>query len=141
MPQGYLKPRVFVDHLTFVGPNLGDTNGTLLSHGTLGVQTYWMPRRGSIIGVSGSLNAALTTGTLTMQAYIDGSAVPAFGSSGALLHVSQQAGLETVDEQKDNYRFSAGQSLGLRYTSTDTITPLTTDGIFLLEVLLEDVQF
>ena len=140
MPR-YAGSRKQVVHHTFVGPNLSNTNGTLLSHGTLGVQTYWMPRRGSIIGVSGSLNAALTTGTLTIQAYIDGSAVPAFSSSGGLLHLSQQAGFETVDSQKDNYRFNAGQSLGLRYTSSDTIAPLTTDGIFLLEVLLEDVDY
>ena len=139
MSQGYLTPRAFVQHYMFVGPNLTATNGTLLSHGTLGAQTYWMPRRGSIVGVSGSLNAALTAGTLTVQAYIDGSAVPAFSASAALLHLSQQAGFETVDSEKDNYRFTAGQSIGLRYTSSDSVAPLTTDGIFLLEVLLEDV--
>ncbi len=140
MPR-YAGSRKQVAHFMFVGPNLSATNGTLLSHGTLGAQTYWMPRRGSIIGVSGSLNAALTAGTLTVQAYIDGSAVPAFSASTALLHLSQQAGFTTVDKQKDSHTFIAGQSIGLRYISSDSVAPLTTDGIFLVEVLLEDVDY
>lgn len=141
MVQGYLGSRKQVVQYAFFGPNLGNTNGTLFTDGTLGTQTYWMSRPGSIIGFSGSLNAALSTGTITAQVYIDGSAVPAFSNSAAVLHVNQQAGYITHHANKDNHIFVAGQSLGLRYKSSDTVTPLTTDGIFLVDVLLEDIDY
>lgn len=138
MPR-YAGSRKQVIQLPFFGPNLGNTNGTLLTDGTLGTQTYWMSRRGSIIGLSGSLNAALSTGTITPQVTIDGSLCPAFSS--AALHVNQQAAYQTQKRDQDNYLFTAGQAIGLRYTSSDTVTPLTTDSIWLVDVLLDDLEY
>lgn len=139
MGQGYLGSRKNYAQFHFVGANLTNTGGTLQFPGTLQVQQFWMPRKGSVIGFSGSLNASLSTGTLTFQPTIDGSLAPAFSS--APLHVNQQAAYETWDANKDNAIFTAGQSLGVSYTSSDTVTPLTVDGVFIIEVLLEDVNY
>lgn len=136
MAQGYLGSRKNVVHKDFIGTNLTNTNGTLLA--SADNQTYWIPRRASIIGFSGSLNAALTTGTLTFQATIDGSLSPAFT---AILHTNQTAAYQVLDANKDNFVLRAGQSLGVRYTSSDTVNATTLDGMFIVELLLEDVDY
>lgn len=136
MAQSYLGSRKNFVHKQFYGANLTNTNGTLLA--TADNQTIWIPRNASIVGFSGSLNAALTTGTLTFQATIDGSLCPAFTAN---LHTNQQASYQHLDIHTDNYILTAGQSLGVRYTSSDTVNPTTTDGVFTVELLLDDVNY
>jgi hypothetical protein len=139
MVQGYKGSRKIVETFPFVGANLTNVGGTLTFPGTLGSTSFWLHRRGSVIGFSGSLNAAMTTGTLTFQPVINGSLAPVF--SDARFHVSSQANYQTLDANTDNYIFTAGQSLGLSYTSSDTVAPLTVDGIFIIEVLLEEAHY
>lgn len=136
MAQGYLGSRKNFVHKQFYAANLGNTNGTLLA--TADNQTIWIPRNASIIGFSGSLNAALSTGTLTFQATIDGSLCPAFTAN---IHTNQTASYQHLDAYTDNYIIRAGQSLGVRYTSSDTVSATTTDGVFTVELLLEDVNY
>lgn len=137
MPR-YAENRKQRQEYVFIGPNLSSLGGTLQSHGTLGVQQYWMLRRGSVTGFSGSLNAALSTGTLTFQPTIDGSLAPTFDT--AILHVNQQAAVQTKDAEGSNLIFTAGQALGISYTASDSLTPVTVDGIFIVEVLLDDIE-
>lgn len=120
--------------------NFSNTNGTLTTVNS-DVQNYWIPRKGSIVGISGSLSAALTTGTLTITPYIDGSVGDAATKA---FHTNQQAWTEkypafkTVGRRWNN---DSGHSLGLRYTSSDTVNPTTTDGVLIVEVLLEDIRY
>jgi len=122
--------------------NIPDANGTLYTqvntNGTL--DEYTMPYAGSIIGVTGSLNAALTSGSLQFQSRINGSLAPAFDSS-ARLDLSAQTFAYTQGAQRNNLTFTAGQRVGLNFNKTGTVAPVTTDGQFLLVVLLEGVQY
>lgn len=135
--QNHVASTKTIEHYQFQLSNFSNTNGTLTT--TNGdVQEYWIPRKGSIIGVSGSLSGALTTGTLTITPYIDGSASAAVSKE---FHANQQAFVEHYDA-RTQYRTWAddtGHALGLRYTSSDTVNPTTTDGVLIVEVLLEDV--
>lgn len=120
--------------------NFSDTNGTLTTTLT-DVQNYWIGRKGSIIGVSGSLNAALTTGTLTLTPYIDGSVGTPVSKA---FHTNQRAFVEHYDAFSvpgRRWNDATGHSLGLRYTSSDTVNPTTIDGVVIVEVLLEDVRY
>lgn len=126
----------FIFHLS----NFSNTNGTLTTVNT-DTQNYWIGRKGSIIGMSGSLSAALTTGTLTITPYIDGSVGDAASKA---FHTNQQAWTEKYDAFRTTGRRwnnDNGHSLGLRYTSSDTVNPTTTDGVIIVEVLLEDVRY
>lgn len=139
MVQSYLGSRKYVEQFHFIGANLTAVGGTLQFPGTLNAQEFWMHRRGSVIGFSGSLNAPLTNGTLTFQPTIDGSLAPAF--TNARFHLSAQANYQTLDANTSNYIFTAGSALGVSYTSSDSVAPATVDGIFIVEVLLEDVDY
>lgn len=126
-----------IQHFLFQLSNFSNTNGTLTT--TNGdVQEYWIPRKGSIIGVSGSLSAALSTGTLTLTPYIDGSASVPVAKP---FHTNQQAFVEHYDARTQYRQFvdDTGHALGLRYTSSDTVNPTSTDGVVIVEVLLEEV--
>ncbi len=139
MAQGYLGSRKNYAQFKFQLSNFSDTNGTLTTINGDN-QTYWIPRKGSIIGVSGSLSAALTTGTLTLTPYIDGSASSIVAKP---FHLSQQAFVEQYEAgtRYRNWKDDAGHSIGLRYTSSDTVNPTTLDGVVIVEVLLEDVNY
>lgn len=118
--------------------NFSNTNGTLTT--TNGdVQEYWIPRKGSIIGVSGSLSGALTTGTLTLTPYIDGSASADVSEKFTL---SNTAFVERYNARTQfrSWKDSEGHALGLRYTSSDTVNATTLDGVVIVEVLLEDIN-
>lgn len=130
----YVQPYIF--HLS----NFSNTNGTLTTVNS-DVQNYWIPRKGSIISISGSLSAALTTGTLTITPYIDGSVGEAATKA---FHTNQQAWTEkysAFDKVGRRWNNDSGHSLGLRYTSSDTVNPTTTDGVVIVEVLLEDIRY
>ena len=137
--QTNMASRYYVQQYPFIGANLSANGGTLQFPGTLQAQEFWMPRRGSIIGFSGSLNAPLTAGTLTFQPTINGSLAPAF--TNARLHVSSQAVYETKDGNTDNLIFTAGQAIGVSYTASDGVTPATVDGVFIIETLMQDVNY
>lgn len=119
-----------------------NANGTLYSQvNTNGTLTdYAMPYAGSIIGVTGSLNAALTSGTLQFQPLINGSLAPQFDSA-ARLDLGRQSFAYTHEGRRANLTFNAGDRIGLNFNKTGTVAPTTTDGQFLLVVLLEGVQY
>jgi hypothetical protein len=128
--------------LPFNEENFPNTAAGTLNAANGTAEDYYMSRAGSIIGFSGALNAALTTGTLSFQPMIDGSLCPVFGS-GSYLHPNQQRGYVTQDARKDNYTFTAGQRLAVKWVKvgSDAIAATTIDGAFQLEVLLESVEY
>lgn len=136
--QGHVASTKTIVPFIFQLSNFSNTNGTLTTTNS-DVQEYWIPRKGSIIGVSGSLSAALTTGTLTITPYIDGSASAIVSNA---FHLSQQAFVERYNARTQfrSWKDDAGHALGLRYTSSDTVNPTTLDGVLIVEVLLEDVS-
>lgn len=141
---GITQQRLGVTHnvipLIFQLSNFSNTNGTLTTSNS-DVPNYWIGRKGSIIGVSGSLSAALSGGTLTLTPYIDGSVGEVVSKA---FHVNQQAFVEHYDARSAvgrQWNNDNGHSLGLRYTSSDTVTPTTLDGVVIVEVLLEDVNY
>lgn len=110
-----------------------NTNGTLVD--------YTMPSGGSILGITGSLTGALSTGTLQFQPRIDGSLCPVLGGGNAVQDLSNTSFHFMQDGRKDNFRFNAGANVGVNFNASDTISPTTLDGNYLLVVLLEGVEY
>lgn len=128
-----------VAYLPFFKTDIAETNGTLNTQAT--TEFYVAPSAGSILGISGGINGTLATGTLSFQAAINGSLSPLFGS-GSYIHTSQQYGYAMHEGRKDNFKFSAGQRLGVHFNADDTLEPDSArDGAFLLVVLFEGVQY
>lgn len=136
--QTSLGSRKQVVYLPFYATDIGDAPGTLVGQAT--TPEYILPNRGSIVGVTGTLNGTLTTGTLTLQPTINGSLCPAFTNSGALLHLNQNGASYMQGGRKANYTFAAGSRIGLIYGKSATVAPTTRDGNFLLVVLQEGVE-
>ena len=128
--------------LPYIEENIPNTAAGTLNTAAGTAEDYYMSRAGSIIGFSGALNAALTTGTLSFQPMIDGSLCPDFGSD-MYIHPNQQRNYITQDARKDNYTFTAGQRIAVKWNKvgSDAIAGTTTDGAFQLEILLEDVLY
>jgi len=133
-----LASRKYIDSLPFFVTDIGDANGTLFGQAT--TPLHVAHSRGSIVGFSGTLNGTLTTGTLTLQATINGSLCPAFNSSTALVHLYNNGSYFMQPGRKANYTFAAGDKIGLIWNKTATVDPTTRDGNFQLVVLYEGVQ-
>ena len=128
--------KVKVRDLIFQVSNLSNTNGTLTTPNS-DIQLYWLGREASIVSFTGSLSAALTTGTLTFKPVIDGSVGPVL----AELHTNQQVKFAPFDANEDQKIIRAGQSVGLRYFSSDTVNPTTTDIVCIVEVLETGIEY
>lgn len=125
--------------LPFIKTDFADANGTLNTPQATSLE-YVMPAAGSIIGITGALNAALSTGTLTFQATINGSLSPVWPDA-ASLRTNQQRAYYMQDANKANFVFAAGQRVGVHVNASDTISATTTDGAFLVFVLLDNVRY
>lgn len=139
MPQHIGGVTEIVVPLQFYKTNIADADGTLNTV-EASVTGYTMPAAGSIIGVAGTLSAALTTGTLTLRATVNGSLCPNFPDAAAL-HTNQMGGYYMQDAGKANYTFPAGASVGVAWAKTGTIDPTTSDAIVTLLVLLDSVRY
>jgi hypothetical protein len=141
MSQTRLGSTKEVLHLPYQATNLVNVNGTMHT-GQTGVLAWAAPASGWVIGFSGNLNASLTAGTITAHATVNGSLLPGFNANGASVLVPEHAyGYQRHEAGRALHRFSAGDRLGMEYRASNTIDPETTDGSFLLVVLLEDVQY
>lgn len=136
--QTQLGSKLNVQQLTFVGSDLADASATLTSVNA-DVNEYVMPYRGSIIGVSMSLNGTLTTGTLTPFATVDGTETDLFENAGT--HQFEQYPYQQQESRKTGYTFLAGQRIGFGVQATGTIAPETRDVVLQAVVLLEDVEY
>lgn len=124
--------------LPFQATNIANGNGTLATVQADSIE-YVAPANGSVIGFSAGLNAALSTGTLEFYPTVNGSLMPSFAN--ALVYNNQQRASQQFEARRDNYTFVAGQRIGVEWRKSGTISPTTTDGTFLLLVLLEDVNY
>lgn len=130
-----------VAHLPYQATNLVNANGTMTT-GQTGVSSWVADAAGWVVGYSGGLNAALTAGTITAHATVNGSLLPGFSANGASVLVPEHVyGYQRHEAGRALHRFSAGDRLGMEYRASNTIDPETADGSFLLVVLLEDVNY
>ena len=95
---------------------------------------FVMPYDGSVIGIGVASNAAFTTGVLTFQPTVNGTAQT--GLQAVLSSTAQRA---TAKKDAGTVTFKAGERLGVSWTKTGTVAPLTNDVSIALYILLEGV--
>lgn len=119
--------------------NVPDANGTMyVMEGTLTEQiAAW---DGSIIGFTGTLSTALTTGSLVFQPTINGSLCPAFPDA-ASIRTNQTKSRFVQAGRQSFYQFVAGDALGVMWQKTGTVNPTTADLQAQLIILYEEVRF
>ncbi len=125
--------------LPFQKTDVTDADGTLVPVLSTALG-YVAPYGGSVLGFSGTLSGALTTGSLVFAPTINGSLCPSFPDA-ASLRTNQQKGYYTSDGRKANLTFNAGDTIGVNWLKTGTINPTTTDVNALLVVLFEQVLY
>lgn len=121
--------------LPFQFTNVPDSTGTLA---TLQATTtdYVMPKRGSVVGISVSSNAAFDTGTVTFRPTVSGTAKTALSTA-----LSASAQRNYAEKPADVVPFAAGAYLGMDFVKSGTVAPTTNDISGILWVLLEDWDF
>lgn len=125
------QPLVF---LPFGATNVPDAAGNAFASEPTSLE-YVMPWAGSIVGISVAHNAALSTGTITWQPTINGAANT---NLTAVTDSANQRKTGVINENK--VPFTAGQRIGVSWTKTGTVAPLTTDVAVGLWVQLDEVR-
>ena len=101
------------------------TTGLTNSDLAYGQQTYAvMPYGGSVVGVSGCVNAAVTAGTATLRAHSSGTECAATGYPAPAVSSAATASYATV--RPGAVTFSAGDRLGISVTTVTTLNPTNT---------------
>jgi hypothetical protein len=90
---------------------------------------YIAIRRGRIVGISASVNAAITGGSLVVKPGINGA--PGAGLSVTLNSATQYA----FATYADGLAFNAGDIISVRYTTDASFSPGTLDALAFLEVV------
>jgi hypothetical protein len=85
------------------------------------------PKAGSVVGLSVNASAALTAGTLSVRAHKDGTEFAQSGYPNPELTSSAQESYASVRPRA--LTFSAGEGLGVSYTSSTTLDPTNTNDI------------
>lgn len=126
--------------LPFAKTDVADAAGTLN-----GVQAttneYTMPVGGWIVGMGAHLNGTLLTGTLQFAPTVNEATLGRLWSGGnadlwaADAYVTQEAGANPL------WSFNAGDSIGLTYSKSGTVTPTTRDMNAILLVLLDNYVY
>lgn len=96
---------------------------------------YVMMRNGSVTGMSVRHNADLTGGVITWRVTINGVASTVLT---VVTDDTNQQALKTIGARK--LTFVRGDRVGMDWTKTGTVAPLTTDVAALLELELENVE-
>lgn len=120
----------------FEALNVGDAAGTanILGGGTGTVVVLPLP--GAIIGMAARGNALLSTGTLLFRPVKNGSAITTF-SLGNLTSALQQI---YRMKSREAHTFKAGDTLGVDFTKSGTISPTTIDHFISVFVLMGDFE-
>lgn len=123
------------------GGLVDDAPGTLfLSVSNVQRFEYTMPQAGSVIGYSVALDGTLNTGTLQFQPTKNGAVMPnAFTNGKILPHVLN--GYERTAANQPGFSFAAGDSVGLMFSKTGTVEPITATMLSLLIVLLDRFEY
>lgn len=118
------------------------TTGTIpimvTSGGTLGVNNYTMPWDGSIVAMAARLPNAPSAGTLTLQPRINGSLCD-FTVTKHVNSTDIQGFYARQEARKKNEHFTAGQQVGLSFTTASDWAAVQA-GEFEIYVLLEGVE-
>jgi hypothetical protein len=124
----------YVVALTFSATNVPDAAGNAVSIES-GTNDYVAPYNGSVVAISANQNAELTTGVVTFRPTIDGTA-------DTNLTTSVQNGTQTNYAVTDGrvIQFTAGSKIGVDFTKSGTVDPVTTDVAITLWLLVEGVQ-
>ena len=116
--------------------NVPDANGNMIAFSADNAEHGPLPFGGSIIGIGVRHNADLTGGVITWTPTING--VAATGLSVVTEDTVQQVWKSI---QSNMVNFAAGARLGIAWTKTGTVAPITTDVIGGLLVLLKGMDF
>lgn len=99
----------------------GESNTDLSVPGS-GQGTLWVaPCAGSIIGISGMVNASVTAGTVTLRAHSNSTEEAETGYPAPAISSAAQASYATC--APGVIRFAAGDKLGISMTTTTTLDP------------------
>ena len=125
------QPLVF---LPFGATNVPDAAGNAFASEPTSLE-YAMPWAGSVVAISVASNAVFTTGVLTLQPTVNGVANTALTTT---LDNATQRNNGKVNVNK--VPFVAGQRIGVSWTKTGTVAPLTNDLAIGLWVQLDEVR-
>lgn len=94
-----------------------------------------MPCAGSVIGISGVVNASVTAGSVTIRAHEDSTEIAVTGYPAPVCSSAAQASYASV--RPGAISFSAGDKLGLSFSGTTTLDPtnsLEVDGYLFVQL-------
>jgi hypothetical protein len=126
-------PRCNVIVLTFSAvdvPNAAGTANTVASGNT----SYLLPFSGSIVSIMAASNDAFTGGTVTFRPTVNGTANTTLTTA-----LSSSVQQNYVNGPADQVRFAAGDRIGVDFTKSGTVAPITNDVIIMLFVLVENM--
>lgn len=102
------------------------TSTSAVDMGALGAVTkVTMPVAGSIVGITVSATTSLTAGTATFRAHKAGTSYADSGYPAPVMNTTSCFASKTVAPH--NLTFDSGDTVGVSYVSTTTMTPLTND--------------
>jgi len=116
--------------LFFTATNIPDAAGTAVAIEAASTE-YIMPWEGAVVGMGVVSNTDLTGGTLTFNPTINGTADTSLGAT--LSDTVQQLAARV---EADKVPFTVNQRLGVKWTKTGTVAPLTCDVTIVLYVLI-----
>ena len=136
MQQDSISARNNCVWLPFQLLNVPDANGSMIAFTADNAEHGPFPFAGSVIGIGVRHNADLTGGVITWTPTING--VAAAGLAIVTDDLVQQA-VKSI--QADLVNFLAGARLGIAFTKTGTVAPITTDVIGGLLVVFRGMDF
>jgi hypothetical protein len=125
--------------LVFGTTAIGNADGTLYTTLT-SVLEYRMMQRGSVIGFSANLSGTLATGTLQFAPTKNGTRMSSQFTNGTI-NIGTLGNHERAQAQQGNLSFNEGDTIGLMFNKTGTITPTTRDCEAIVMVLLESYDY
>lgn len=118
---------------------IGNAAGTLNTP-VASVKEYTMPVGGSVIGFAVNMSGTLTTGTLQFTPTKNGNTMANTFSNGTV-NIGTLGNSETQLAQQGGFSFNAGDTIGLTFSKTGTVAPLTRDAAAILMVLLDNYNY
>lgn len=125
--------------LAFGTVGIGNAPGTLYTNVT-SVTEFRMPIAGSVIGFSANLSGTLATGTLQFTPTKNGTPMTGTFSNGTI-NIGTLGNHERIQANQPTWRFDEGDTVGLMFGKTGTVTPTTRDCVALLVVLLDRYDY
>lgn len=103
------------------------TNVDLTHAGQAGITLVTMPKAGSVVGLTCTASAAVTTDKVTFRAQKAGTEFAQSGYPAPILSSTTYDLKSWVTCDRGNLTFAAGDALGVSYTSTTDMAPTSTN--------------